>query len=61
LIGHLVSSSSAGEALKVGRGVGEVETRSPKQEVRNSPAAAAAERLMKSRRVSREGNTVEGV
>jgi hypothetical protein len=33
-----------------------VDTRSPKQDERNSPAAAAADRLMKVRRVSRLGN-----
>jgi MFS family permease len=37
--------------------VGLVETRAPKHDDMNRPAAAAADRLMKWRRVTREGNT----
>jgi len=51
---HLVSIRS-GTRPNVGRGVGVVETRSPKHEDRNRPAAAAADRLMKLRRVNRPG------
>ena len=53
-----MSSSAAGVALNVGRGVGVVDIFSPKQEDTNTPAAAAAERVMKLRRVSRFGNIV---
>src|SRR5262245_43949134 len=58
-MGQRVSSSTAGVALNVGRGVGVVDIFSPKQEDRNTPAAAAAERVMKLRRVSRFGNITE--
>jgi len=61
LTGHRVSRRSTGDALKVGRGVGDVDTRSPKHEVRNNPAAAAADLDMNSRRDNRDGNTVDAV
>jgi hypothetical protein len=41
----------------VGRGVGEVDSFPPKHDVRKTPAAAAADRLMKVRRVIASGNT----
>jgi hypothetical protein len=44
-IGHRVSSSDTG-VPKVGRGDGEVDTLDPKQDERNSPDAAAADRVM---------------
>jgi hypothetical protein len=59
-IGHLVSTAF-GTGPYAGRGVGAVETRSPKQEDRKSPAALAAERVMNVRRVIRSGNTDTGV
>jgi hypothetical protein len=56
LIGHRVSISGTAVALNVGRGLGLVDTRSPKHEDRNSPDAAAADRVMNVRRVMRFGN-----
>src|SRR5918994_1112291 len=56
LIGHRVSTP-AGVASNDGLGVGLVDRRSPMHDVRNTPAAAAAERDMKSRRVRRRGYT----
>jgi hypothetical protein len=60
LIGHLVSRAF-GTWPYAGRGVGAVETRSPKQEDRKSPAALAAERVMNVRRVILLGNIEAGV
>src|SRR5687767_10638823 len=44
-----------GSVPNVGRGLGFVESRSPVHAPRNTPAAAAAERDMNSRRVTRDG------
>src|SRR5918996_3033639 len=56
LIGHRVSRDS-GLTPKVGRGRGAVLSLPPVHADRNTPAAAAAERVMNSRRVSRLGYT----
>jgi hypothetical protein len=50
LIGHCVSTAR-GSTPNVGLGEGVVESLEPVQAERNTPAAAAAERVMNSRRV----------
>src|SRR5918994_3324133 len=60
LMGHRVSTP-AGVAPNDGLGVGLVDRRSPMHDVMNAPAAAAADRDMKSRRVRRRGYTSVGL